>query len=154
MHLFYLHHLVVFWNNQRLGDLFYDKRASSNIQFFLLFLSRSCVNIGCSCCEESRVCVWNWYKMLFTSSARSCVLILSFAISSAATSFTSVWKGMEGSKMKRCLTCLLLAKSLRFLWRPFVKKSLHFKFMVGAFSLHQPFSTSCWTLSSKWGIVL
>ena len=74
---------------------------------FLLFGSRGCVNIGCSCCEESRVWVCSWFLILFTSSARSCVLILSFAKSSASTRFTYVWNGMEGSKtVEVCFTCL------------------------------------------------
>ena len=56
--------------------------------------------------------------------------ILSFAMSSASTSFTSVWKGIEGSKtVEVCLTCLLFAKSLRFLGSLFVKISLHLRLM-------------------------
>ena len=71
-------------------------------------------------------------------------------MSSASTSFTSVWKGIEGSKtVEVCLTCLLFAKFLGFLGMPLVKLSLHLRLMVDAFSLHQPFSTSCWTLSAK-----
>ena len=55
-----------------------------------------------------------------------------------------VWKRIEGSKtVEVCFICRLLAKSLRFLGSPFVNISLHFKLMVDAFSLHQPFSTSC-----------
>ena len=80
--------------------------------------------------------------------------ILSFAMSSSSTNFTSVWKGIEGSKtVEVCLTCLLFAKSLRFLRSPLVKIPLHLRLMIDAFSLHQPFSTSYWTLSAKWRTV-
>ena len=69
---------------------------------------------------------------------------------SASTSFTSVWKGIEGSEtVEVCLTCSLFAKSLRFLGWPLVKISLHLRLMVDAFSSHQPFSTSSWTLSEN-----
>ena len=49
---------------------------------------------------------------------------------------------MKGNQMSKtvevCFTCLLFAKSLRFLGSPFVKISLHLRVIVDAFSLHQP----------------
>ena len=98
---------------------------------------------------------FEFVNVLFTSRVRSFVRILSFAVSSASTSFTSVWNETDGSKtVEVCFTRLLVAKSFRFLGSPFVEISLHFKFNVEALLLHQPFPTSCLTLSAKWRTVL
>ena len=48
--------------------------------------------------------------------------------------------GFKGSNtVEVYLTCLLLAKSPSFFGNPFVKISLLLRFIVEAFSLHQPF---------------
>ena len=113
-HLVYLHHLVVVWNRPKLSCLFLND--NKNNIFIGRFISVIWVSglrkHCCSCCGESWVWVCIWFVMLFNSSARSCVLILSFAMSSASSSFTSVWKGIEGSEtVEVCFTCRLLAKS-------------------------------------------
>ena len=82
--------LFVSWNKVRWNDLFCDSRIKIFAGFVLLLGSRGYVNISWSFWGESRVCVWNCFVILFSSRVRSCVRIVSLAISSVSTSFTSV----------------------------------------------------------------